>query len=315
MPKIGTITTAGTTDVARRAMPVSTTVRQHRTTMRTADLFSFVVERHNIYKRRLQGFSKPWTADPILQQYRFCNVYRELDIVTVWIAENWRMPHCGDPDLWFAMVVARLVNWPDSLAEIGYPVPWRPERFVEALEGRKRRGAKVFTGAYMVRAEPRFNGSKAEYLAGHVLTPMWQERERLRRIATGTLADAHRMLMNCRDMGSFMAAQVIADLKYVEPLRNASDWWSWAASGPGSRRGLNRMLSRAVDASWSEDNWLRSLQALHAEISPLLLASRMRRMHAQDLQNCLCEFDKYERVRLGEGKPRSRYPGLPGKRN
>ena len=25
-------------------------------------------------------------------------------------------------------------------------------------------------------------------------------------------------------------------------------------------------------------------------------------LHAADLQNCLCEFDKMERVRLGQGK-------------
>jgi len=37
----------------------------------------------------------------------------------------------------------------------------------------------------------------------------------------------------------------------------------------------------------------------------------MPKIHMQDLQNCLCEFDKYERVRLGEGRPRNGYRGLP----
>jgi hypothetical protein len=30
-------------------------------------------------------------------------------------------------------------------------------------------------------------------------------------------------------------------------------------------------------------------------------------LHAQDLQNCLCEFDKYERARLGQGVPKQIY--------
>ena len=30
-------------------------------------------------------------------------------------------------------------------------------------------------------------------------------------------------------------------------------------------------------------------------------------LRAQDLQNCLCEFDKWMRVRLGEGKPKRRF--------
>jgi hypothetical protein len=38
--------------------------------------------------------------------------------------------------------------------------------------------------------------------------------------------------------------------------------------------------------------------------------ARMPQLHAQDLQNCLCEFDKYERVRLGEGRPKAKYNGV-----
>jgi hypothetical protein len=273
------------------------------------ELVEFIVERHNVYRRKTDGEPKPWTQWPILQEWRFCNVYRELDTETKWIAENWRRPHRADPDLWFAMVVARLVNWHDSLEELGYPVPWDAERFVGVLDDRRRRGEKVFTGAYMIHADRHFSGTKAAYLASEVLTPMWRDREKLRRIAHGTLAAACNVLTQYRDMGGFMAGQVIADLKYVEPLRSASDWHSWAISGPGSRRGLNRVLNRDKDTPWNESEWLRSLRELHAEIEPLIRSAKMRSLHAQDLQSCLCEVDKFERLRLGEGQPRSKYPG------
>jgi hypothetical protein len=279
--------------------------------MRTPELFAFVRERHQTYLRRRAGLPKPWTRDPILQRWRFTNVYRELDRVTRWVAGEWREPHRDDPDLWFAMAVARLVNWPDTLAEVGYPVPWDPGRFVDVLEDRARRGQKVYTGAYMIHADRHFGGSKAAYLASEVFDPLWRDRAGLGRRLRGTLAQAHAALMEYRDMGSFMAAQVVADLKYVEPLRAAPDWWTWAASGPGSRRGLNRVLGRRKDAPWDEPQWLRRLQALHRAVEPLVAAAKMPRLHAQDLQNCLCEFEKLERVRLGEGTPRARYPGLP----
>jgi hypothetical protein len=101
-------------------------------------------------------------------------------------------------------------------------------------------------------------------------------------------------------LGSFIAAQIIADLKYMPPLDKAKDWHTFASSGPGSRRGLNRVCGRAVNESWTEDKWRAALTALQEKIKPL-------EMHAQDLQNCLCEFDKYERVRLGEGEPKQIY--------
>ena len=33
-------------------------------------------------------------------------------------------------------------------------------------------------------------------------------------------------------------------------------------------------------------------------------------LHAQDVQNCFCEYDKYVRVLNNEGRPRSTYPGV-----
>ena len=118
--------------------------------MRIADLTAFITARHAIYVARQQEYSKPWTRDPILQQYRFCNVYRELDTVTQWIASNWRDPNREHEDLWFAMAVARWVNWPETLEAIGFPLPWYPEAFLEAIYARKDKGEKVWTGAYMI---------------------------------------------------------------------------------------------------------------------------------------------------------------------
>ena len=66
-------------------------------------LFAFAHERYMIYVRKQEGKKPPWTEDPILRDFRFCNIYREDDKVTVWIRENWRNPHTDDQELWFAM--------------------------------------------------------------------------------------------------------------------------------------------------------------------------------------------------------------------
>lgn len=272
-------------------------------------LTKFMKERHSIFvKKEILKEPKPWTKDPILQNYRFCNVYRELDKVSEWISGHWVTPNRDNPDLWFGMAVARLINWPDSLEEIGFPVPWKPEKFITKLSKRMKNGEKVFTGAYMVRS---FKMDKVVYLANHTLTPMWKDRELLRPRWNECLRDFYGRLVRCHGLGSFMAAQIIADVKFEGALKEAEDWWTFAASGPGSRRGLNRVLGRALYENWKERDWHNELLSLKLKTDNFLKDNGMPRMCAQNLQNALCEFDKYERVRLGEGTPRSKYNGLP----
>lgn len=277
--------------------------------MRTTDLRKWAVERHNIYLLRASGKPKPWTDDKILQSYRFCNVYRELDTVTQWISAKWRTPKSDDPNLFFAMTLARLVNWPETMEELGYPLKWDPERFVKIMQARRARGDKTFSAAYIVST----NGhamDKAEYLAKYVLDPLWLARKEIKPRSEELLLSYHRRLMRFDGLGSFIAGQVIADLKYAQgsPLFNATDWHDWAASGPGSRRGLNRVMEHDYENTWREDNWLTDLGKVKSDFLkgwPV----KWEPVHAQDLQNCLCEFDKYERTRLGQGRPRSTYPG------
>jgi hypothetical protein len=279
-------------------------------------LMSFIIEREAIRLR--VAANEPatdrgqWTRDPILQQYRFCNVRREHDRVTRWISDNWRTPNATDPDLWFAMLVARFVNWPETLAEIGYPVPWSSAKFMRVMGRRKENKLKCYGGAYMIRADSGTPGrSTAEYQVIEMFDPMWARCEELRPRTGDTLNSYHMMLGQLFGLGSFMAAQIVADLKYVSPLREASDWWTFAASGPGSRRGLNRVLDRPKDAPWTEENWRTELGRLQIIVADRWDEATMGPpIHAQDLQNCLCEIDKYERVRLGEGRLRTLYKGV-----
>jgi hypothetical protein len=271
-----------------------------------------VGERHNVYKNKRSKKPRPWTQSKILQTIFICNMYRELDKTTVWIREHWREPHAYCSDLWFAMTVARVVNFPESLEELGYPVPWNADHFIQVLKAREARGEKSFHQAYKPPTPPTRGMSRIDFVAKEVLTPIWKDRERLRKIVHMTLAAAHRELMKCPFLGSLLAAQIIADLKYVEPMKSADDWHTFAASGPGSRRGLNRILGRRVDVPWTEESWRLTIRKLLEELSPHYTARGLPVPHAQDLQNQLCEWDKMERIRLTPDQAcLRRYPGLP----
>lgn len=274
-------------------------------------LIYWIKERESIRIKKESGSFKPWTDDAILQSYRFCNVHREDDKVTRWIKQYWRDPYSANPYVWFAMIVARLVNWPDTLGELAYPVPWIPHLFVMRMNRRQQQGEKLFTGAYMIHADATHGGTKAEYLAEGVLTPIWKDKNLLCQHfhPSSTLQYAFNALRKYRDMGEFMVGQVIADVKYTSRLADVDDWWSWATPGPGSRRGLNRLLGRHPNEKWKKGEWEVELQKL-IQVAQPQIEKTVGRLHAQDWQNTLCETDKYSRVLFGEGKPRSKYQGV-----
>jgi len=160
----------------------------------------------------------------------------------------------------------------------------------------------------LVRAEFGVTEMTPRYQVEDVFGPLWRARERLRPRNQDRLREYLDRLSPFHGMGGgFMPGQIIADLKYVEPLHSAADWWSFAVSGPGSRRGLNRVLGRSVKSAWDEDDWRREMRRLHEDIESDLKRIGIGRIHRQDLNNILCEYDKYERTRLGEGKPKRRF--------
>jgi hypothetical protein len=274
----------------------------------TDRIVSFALERHRIYLRRAAGEPWPWTQDKILQTYRFCNVYRELDTTTAWLRKNWFDPHHADPDAWFAAAVARHVNWVPTLKLLGYPVPWVPGRLSNLLgvmmAQKDEYGGTVYSGAYMIRSGGMPGVPRAVYLDRDVLTPLWNQRQQLCYRPYEPLADMHSRLTACYGLGSFMAAQIIADAKFCGAMLGAPDWWTFAAPGPGSQRGLNRVLGRAPKSPWKLDEWIEENERLRWVLNQVMLDYGYPGVSGQDTQNCLCEFDKMERARLGEGRPK-----------
>lgn len=283
--------------------------------------FDFMKARHDIYLARQAGQPKPWTPDPILQQYRFCNVFRELDTVTVWVKRYIRDAFPHHPNLWFMLCIARQINWPDTLGELMttglWPVgDYDSEGVAIALDHRKARGDKVYTGAYMIRAEsdrtkPWYSWTKQRYMAEIVLGKVWQRRSEFHELfgnSQGSLQEVHYWLTQFHGWGGFMAYEVVTDLRHTRYLRNAPDIMTWANPGPGARRGLNRIHGRPLKEATKTDQLINEMQYLlgvsrHVDVwdGPTL--------EMRDIEHTLCEFDKYERMRLGQGSLRSRYNG------
>jgi hypothetical protein len=275
----------------------------------------WIKERESIRFKKEAGEPKPWTKNAILQKFKFCNVHREDDTVSKWIAEEWIKPFDPHPNMWFAMIVARLFNWPPTLEEICFPqltFPELKEKWRRNLKGlRDEQGAKIFTGAYLVSTNG-ISMDKIDYVLDRVLTPIWEkgwsptEVEGAWNRGPLTLEEYWKHLRKFDGLGSFMAGQVVADLKFTSELKDAPDWMTWAPLGPGSIRGLNRFFGRDVNASLKQEEGLKEMKILQE----LIFEHLEMKLAVHNVQNCCCEYDKYLRVKNGEGRPRSLYPGV-----
>lgn len=282
----------------------------------------------------------PLTADPVLGQFRFCNVFRELDRVTQWTRRNIREPFADHPDLWLMLAIARYINWPPTLQWLmnrgdtkcpfnawpngdGQGLPhfaFSPQQLGDALDAWSATGAKVYTGAYMIRAESNpkaewYSWTKQQYVARIVIGRLWEDRDVLRRafeVDGQTMQNAWGFFQASRYIGwgPFMAYQVVVDLRHTRYLRDARDINTWAALGPGSRRGLNRLAGRPLDYPLKQAEGLAEMRALWEE-QDRWRAPWVPPIDLSDIQNSLCEVDKLLRVRNGEGRPRAQY--VPGR--
>lgn len=275
----------------------------------------WIKERESIRLKREAGAPKPWTKDRILQDNKFCNVRREDDRVTRWIKQYIRKPFRSDPNLWFMLAIARQINWPDTLQDLivykAWPTNPRFEmRFVaNVLSRRAARGEKVFTGAYLLGGGNNSGKPKIDYICYDVLGDLWRDRHIMdENLANNpSLEGTHQGLSEYFGWGPFLAYQVVVDMRFTRLLQNAPDVATYAAAGPGTRRGLNRLYGRDPRAALGQQQALDEMLELYPKICDALTP----RIDLSDLPNILCETDKMLRVRRGEGKMRSRFKPNP----
>ena len=110
-----------------------------------------------------------------------------------------------------------------------------------------------------------------------------------------------------------MSYEVVTDLNYTPVLDKAKDRFSWANAGPGAKRGLNRIHDRPLTKRLNAYQSNREMQDLLKDSARYLGRHiPILEVDMRCIEHSLCEWDKYERVRLAQGSPRSKYNGLQG---
>jgi hypothetical protein len=249
----------------------------------------FVNARDQIRIKKEKGLPRPWTTDPILQQYHFCNMIRADDRVTKWIGA-WALDW-PKADKWFSFAVARWINEPDTLKQL--PTRWDPSAYKKILSKMEQRALKIFRGSYIITGVVAGPGMK-KYVAvvDKVLDPLY--RLDFAGSVTNSFEESWKMLRKFPGQGTFMAGQIVADWNTFGIIK-ATDTKSWAPLGPGSIKGLNIIFSNDAEAKKPSQVlgvvWMLELQDLLEDMLPTLA----KRASLHDVQNMLCEFSKYVR--------------------
>lgn len=268
-------------------------------------LLYWINERESIRLKKEAGLPKPWTNDRVLQTYFFCNVNRQDDKVTRWLTTNWYRPYKNHPAIVAACSLARFVNNPLSLVGVtphlfaAAGIQWAE---VEAALRERLRVGPVFSPAYMI------NGVVGEDKITSILRRVRGLVDGGFEPVTSSMERTHTALLGFEGYGSFMAGQVVADLRWAM-TGTWGDKWTWAPEGPGSRQGLDRLLTENFtrEAKWASfQEELTKLMAVFKEQLPTAITSRLE---AQSAQSCLCEFSKYEKGLWGDARVKRRYNG------
>lgn len=283
--------------------------------LNTTGLTSYMAERELIRIRREEGLPFPWTDDVILQTYKFTNVRRSDDRTSRAFAAFYREHYerAGDEELLYNCGVARYFGTVGFQRNVGWMSKHDSRKLSAVASAMQDRGEQVFTGAYMITNSGR-SGAKHVVVATY-LRGLWNEARAI--VAVGRESRSweamYRKLIRLPGFGGtgFMAKEVLQDFLYMSNL-TFHDAETWTPMGPGARRGMNRLQWREVRYRQPEELWIQEVQALHQYLAPWWLRLYSKRLTAHDVQFNLCEFDKYERVRLGEGRPRSRYAPTAG---
>jgi hypothetical protein len=270
-------------------------------------LVYWITEREAMRLRKEENLLPPWSDNPVMCNTYFCNIDREDDRVTKWIRHHWRLEYTTPEDYPFAMIMARMFNLPSTLQAIGIPsgpgiAEWQLQHAKRIILDLQKSGQTIFSGAYVVSTNGKKMG-KVDYLFG--LFEQMVKQPILYGKGLETCAEAHKQLMEVEGLASFMAAQVVADLKNTKgyPLYNAPDKRTFSAYGPGSLRGLGwyhggEIKPRDYHAAINE-----AMDELRFDLPDSILA----KLCMQNLQNCFCEFDKFMRVTNGTGRSKRKY--------
>lgn len=273
--------------------------------------FYFIQERMNIFWKKYEH-KDHLTADPILQDFKFTNVYRACDRVSQYLIRDViynNLDRYTPEDVLFRILVFKVFNkietwnYISGLTDITID-SFNVGKLSKALSQRQQ-DYPIFSNAYMMA------GSHSDYPTIKTKHQLWLqviEDEFIKKkgvskiLKAKSMQEVYQLFRGYPLIGDFLAYQYTIDLNYSPYLNFDED--SFVKAGVGAVRGIKKCFishGRSYeDAIIYTHNHFEELQARYGCSDFLPLPGRNLKLI--DLQNCFCETDKYLRAKMPELK-------------
>ncbi len=282
-----------------RHWPLHTTTNAKSGPPVPKDIQQFVAERIRIWEQKTLGKEPPYTQDPVLSHYRFCNIFRELDRQTIEI-HTLLNPLKGDFPRWLMnMFYARMVARPETTRAVGLLSfdGKENQRLYERLvvSPRPRYGTPyVFPVSVIQRSA---TPTRELFLTNYLPAVMKDMAREIQTWDKKSVYDGVEKLLPLFGFNlRFLWTEVLIDVAYQFP--EYLDLFKRFPIGPGSAPTF-RTLSPKLDPSifveqLAEKSWAT---AITYKGVPL-------RLSAENWEGVGCEYRKYTNLTNGKGRRR-----------
>lgn len=280
----------------------------------TLGFFEFIYDRQAVhYVRSAHKPRLNWTRDPVLRDFKFCNVRRRDDACTQHlirrVIEN---PNLSKADVVMNIVLFRFFNTRDFFDVVHAPVKksrWDFKSLEKALDKRKAAGHSLYNLAYRIcsacvdkKYRPRDKHVQLLFaIEKMTFVPKFDEILKIRSIKQFT-----EEIRYVPFVGSFLAYQIALDVHYHTPFHDAH---LFVDVGPGAIEGVQFIFGKNVDVvagckdlfheqqEYFED--LRAARGKDWAALTRLCGWKSPEIALSDIENCLCEYRKYYKLKNG----------------
>lgn len=200
-------------------------------------------ERHAIYLRRVSGMPRPWTDDPIMQNYKITNVFRELDKTTVHLRTHVRDPLRGHP---LVLPAVALYRW-FTLIRSAETLFCQPSFMADPAATARPEGAPPErTLATPYAPNPQLPSRLAAAVAGEPATPwqVWLATENIKELEWPLRKQGSPWVT-----GSFMIRSPIGMDKLEGVLSSFRDFWN---GRPKFSVRIEGQIAHSVSMNWRQ---------------------------------------------------------------